>query len=279
MIFLFTGLNFFDLYWKSVTTTPLRMSWCLSSCLIYIESILIKTSYYQYIFLCLILLSLVEIEEYKQAKECFHRALEIEFKVGYDRRSIDYEDLKDDLESLLKKLHKNTEWQRYSFKIKVGLNISALSSVSRIFLGLNVNHSFHLYILHCCLYTGWPTKNGTVDTDTGMGSIIPGGPQKTEQSIQSIFQDFALIQQSSFFTLLDRASFPHYNNTKIIKFGWELFILWVISYGLSFSEFARFPEFRGTSNDKSMANPEWQSIRNYHKIKSSQPNLMILVFL
>ena len=30
-----------------------------------------------------------------------------------------------------------------------------------------------------------------------------------------------------------RPSFPHYNNTKIIKFGWELFILWVISYGLS----------------------------------------------
>ena len=75
---------------------------------------------------------------------------------------------------------------------------------------------------------------------------IPGGPIKTEQSI---FQDF-------FFTLLDRASFPHYNNTKIIKFGWELFILWTISYGLSFSGFARFPEFRGTINDKSMANPE-----------------------
>ena len=47
----------------------------------------------------------------------------------------------------------------------------------------------------------------------------------------------------------DRASFPHYNNTKIIKFGWELFILWIISYGLSFSGFARFPEFRGTIND------------------------------
>ena len=29
----------------------------------------------------------------------------------------------------------------------------------------------------------------------------------------------------------------------------ELFILWVISYGLSFSGFARFPEFRGTIND------------------------------
>ena len=37
-----------------------------------------------------------------------------------------------------------------------------------------------------------------------------------------------------FFTLLDRTSFLHYNNTKIIKFGWKLFILWVISYRLSF---------------------------------------------
>ena len=56
--------------------------------------------------------------------------------------------------------------------------------------------------------------------------------------------------QLSFFTLLDGASFPHNNNTKIIKFGWELFIWWVISYGLSFSGFARFPEFRGaTIND------------------------------
>ena len=45
-------------------------------------------------------------------------------------------------------------------------------------------------------------------------------------------------QQLSFFTLLDRTSFPHYNNTKIIKIGWKLFILWVISYGLSFSGFA-----------------------------------------
>ena len=43
--------------------------------------------------------------------------------------------------------------------------------------------------------------------------------QKMEQSIQSIFQDFALINSYHFFTLLDRASFPHYNNTKIIKFG------------------------------------------------------------
>ena len=78
-------------------------------------------------------------------------------------------------------------------------------------------------------YTGWPPP-----------------PQKTEQSI---FIGLCSDQQLSFFTLLDRASFPHYNNTKIIKFGWELFILWVISYGLSISGFARFPEFRGTIND------------------------------
>ena len=71
-----------------------------------------------------------------------------------------------------------------------------------------------------------------------------------------IFQDFALINNNFVFTLLDRAFFFHYNNIKIIKFGWELFFLWVISYGLSFSGFARFPEFRGTINDKSMANPE-----------------------
>ena len=85
---------------------------------------------------------------------------------------------------------------------------------------------------------------------------IPGVPIKTEQSIQSIFSGLCSDQQLSFFTLLDRTSFPHNNDTKIIKFGWKLLILWVISYGLSFSRFARFPEFRSTINDKSMANPE-----------------------
>ena len=74
---------------------------------------------------------------------------------------------------------------------------------------------------------------------------IPGGPKK-RNSQYSRFSDLCSIQQLYFFTLLDRASFSHYNNTKIIKFGWESFILWVISYGLSFSGFARFPEFRGT---------------------------------
>ena len=86
--------------------------------------------------------------------------------------------------------------------------------------------------------------------------LIPGGPQKTEQSIQSIFQDFVLINSSLFLPCWIEHIFLNYNNTKIIKFGWELFILWVISYGLSFSRFARFPGFRGTINDNWMANPE-----------------------
>ena len=45
-------------------------------------------------------------------------------------------------------------------------------------------------------------------------------PQKTEQSI---FLGLCSDQQLSFYTLLDIASFPHYNNTKIIKLGWELY--------------------------------------------------------
>ena len=65
------------------------------------------------------------------------------------------------------------------------------------------------------MYTWWPKNNGTVD-----------------------FLPLCSDQQLSFFTLLDGTSFPHYNNTKNIKFGWKLFILWVISYGLSFSGFA-----------------------------------------
>ena len=71
---------------------------------------------------------------------------------------------------------------------------------------------------------------------------IPGGPKKTGNSQFSRTLLWSTV--TIFFSLLDRAYFPHNNNTKIIKFGWELFILWVISYGLSFSGFARFPEFR-----------------------------------
>ena len=69
----------------------------------------------------------------------------------------------------------------------------------------------------CCMLYRVAPKTGTVD-----------------------FSGLCSDQQLCFFTLLDRASFLHYNNTKIIKFGWELFILRVIFYGLSFSGFARF---------------------------------------
>ena len=64
-------------------------------------------------------------------------------------------------------------------------------------------------------YTGWPEKNGTDDTVN--------------------FSGLCSNQQLSLFTLLDRASFAHYNNTKIIKFGWELFyfmsnFLWTVFF-------------------------------------------------
>ena len=72
---------------------------------------------------------------------------------------------------------------------------------------------------------------------------------KKRNSRYSQFSGLCSDQQLSVFTLLDRTSFPHYNNTKIIKFGLELFILMAIAYGLAFPGFARFPEFRGTIND------------------------------
>ena len=49
-------------------------------------------------------------------------------------------------------------------------------------------------VVYCSF--GWPKKNGTVD-----------------------FLGRCPDQQLSFFTLLDRTSSPHYNDTKIIKFG------------------------------------------------------------
>ena len=71
------------------------------------------------------------------------------------------------------------------------------------------------------IYSGWPP---------------PPPPKKKKKKKKktrnSRFSALCSDQQLSFFTLLDRASFPHYNKTKIIKFGWELFILWVFSYGL-----------------------------------------------
>ena len=109
---------------------------------------------------------------------------------------------------------------------------------------------------------------------------IPGGPKKMEVRFFFFFLGLCSDQQLSFFNLLDRASFPHYDNTKMIKFGWELFILWGITYGLSFSGFAIDLSLIVPRNSGNRANPEndspWEIT---HKIKGSQPNLMILVLL
>ena len=48
---------------------------------------------------------------------------------------------------------------------------------------------------------------------------IPGGPQKNGTVDTVDFSGLCSDQWLSFFTLLDRASCPHYNNTKIIKLG------------------------------------------------------------
>ena len=101
------------------------------------------------------------------------------------------------------------------------------------------------------VYTGWPP------------------PKKKRRRRNSRFSGLCSDQQLSFFTLLDRASFPHYNHIKIIKFGWELFILWVISCGLSFSGFARFPEFWGTIKGEVRS---WSNLISEERVKFSEQN-------
>ena len=72
-------------------------------------------------------------------------------------------------------------------------------------------------------------------------SPIPGGPEITEQSIQTIFQDFALINSylcspywiEHFFPII---LIPRSSNLIENFLFYEL-----ISYGLSSSGFARFP--------------------------------------
>ena len=85
---------------------------------------------------------------------------------------------------------------------------------------------FKLCIRFCCHVHFWMNKFDEI--------LIPGGPKNGRVD----FFRTLLWSTVIFFPLLDRTSFPDYNNTKIIKFGWRLFILWVISYGLSFSGFA-----------------------------------------
>ena len=69
---------------------------------------------------------------------------------------------------------------------------------------------------------------------------IPRVPEKAERCLRSIFMTL-LYSAVIFLTVFDRATISHHHDPKIIKFGVELLILWV----LSFSAFARFPEFGG----------------------------------
>ena len=109
--------------------------------------------------------------------------------------------------------------------------------------------------IHVHVYTGWPPPP-------------PKKKKKKKKKHGSVdFLGLCSNQQLSFFTLLDRASFPHYNNTKNIKFGWELFILWVISYGLSFLGSAIHLSLIVPRNSGNQANRKWQSIRNYSSNK------------
>ena len=74
--------------------------------------------------------------------------------------------------------------------------------------------NLHSYcIWWCCSsvpsYTGWP-------------------PKKRNSGYSQFFRTL-LWSTVIFFTLLDRASFPHYNNTKIMKFG---YFLWSFIFGI-----------------------------------------------
>ena len=59
----------------------------------------------------------------------------------------------------------------------------------------------------------------------------------TKKRNSRFFLGLCSNQQLSFYTLLDRTSFPHYNNTKIIKFGFRTFyfmsnFLWTVISGI-----------------------------------------------
>ena len=73
-----------------------------------------------------------------------------------------------------------------------------------------------IFLLNMFLMDQAPRIKTKFDINTGWPGT-PGGPKRTEQSL---FLELCSDQQLSFFTLLDRVSFPHYtcNNTKIMKF-------------------------------------------------------------
>ena len=101
-----------------------------------------------------------------------------------------------------------------------------------VFLNINIRWGIPfilVYLMHfftCTVYRVTPPKKKKKKK------------KRNKNNRNSRFFRTLLSSTVIFFHFLDRASFPHYNNTKIIKCGWALFILSVISYGLSFLGFA-----------------------------------------
>ena len=89
---------------------------------------------------------------------------------------------------------------------------------------------------------------------------IPGGSKKTEQSI---FLGLCSDQQLTSFTLLDRASFPYYNNQDhqiwLRTCYFMSNFLWTVIFGICHS----FVINRASELWKSGKSRKWQSIRNY----------------
>ena len=100
--------------------------------------------------------------------------------------------------------------------------------------------------VHFSIHSRHPLKNLFIHNYTGW-------PKKTETVDKVAFSGLCSDQQLSFSPCWIEASFPHYNNTKIIKFGWDLRTFYFMS---NFLWTVIFRIFWGTINDKLMANPE-----------------------
>ena len=107
-------------------------------------------------------------------------------------------------------------------------------------LAKNLKCTLHAFYVSCvkhihnfqknCIEKTKQINNNFDKIEHNQCTLYRVAPKKKRNSRHSRFFRTFLWSTVIFFTLLDRASFPHYNNTKIIKFGWELLILWVISY-------------------------------------------------
>ena len=101
----------------------------------------------------------------------------------------------------------------------------------------NEDGCFRPHSLHEIAATaGWPNENGTVDTIDFPGLC----------SDQHLCFSPCWIEHLSLIMITPTSS----------NFGWELFILWVISYGLSFSVFAIDLSLIQPRNSGNRANPE-----------------------